>query len=96
MEISFAEYIKTELLILIPVLCLLGKFLKSAAVINDKFIPIILGMCGIILSVIWVASTTQVIGTKEILPCVFTSITQGILVAGAAVYTHQIKKQINQ
>lgn len=96
METTFTEYIKSELLVLIPVLCFLGTILKSSKVINDKFIPLILGILGITLCIIWVVSTAEISGSRDIFLCIFTSVTQGLLVAAGAVYAHQMKKQIDK
>ena len=84
---NYQDYIKTELLILIPVL----YFKKSA--IPDKRIPIILGIISILLSAIWLFATTNIYDAKDIATATFTAITQGILIAGASVYVNQIYKQ---
>ena len=82
------QFISPELLVLVPVLYIVGAGLKRTTLISDKFIPIVLGACGIILSCLWVIS-----GNGFSVEAVFTSITQGILVAGASVYVNQIIKQ---
>lgn len=82
------EYIKPELLVLIPVLYIVGLMLKGTKKIDDKYIPAILGAVGIVLSAIYVAAVSGVC-----LMSVFTAVTQGILVAGAAVYVNQLLKQ---
>ena len=41
---DFSEYIRPELLILIPVLNLAGMFNKKAAFFQAKYIPIVLGV----------------------------------------------------
>lgn len=84
------EFIKPELLILIPVLYLIGVMIKNTMLIKDKYIPVILGVLGIALSVIWLLATE---GTDNIFMAIFTAITQGILCAGASVYVNQIIKQ---
>ena len=85
------QFILPELLVLVPVLYILGAGIKKTTLIPDKFIPIILGACGIILSCLWVIANTGFSATS-----VFTAITQGILVAGASVYINQIVKQVNK
>lgn len=82
------QFISPELLVLVPVLYIIGVGVKKTALIPDKFIPIVLGACGIILSCLWVLGTNgvSIIG-------IFTAITQGILVAGASVYVNQLIKQ---
>lgn len=82
------DYIKPELLVLIPVLYILGLMLKKTEKINDKYIPVMLGIIGIVLSAIYVAAVSDIC-----LMSVFTAVTQGILVAEAAVYVNQLVKQ---
>ena len=89
---EFYEYIKPELLILIPVMYLIGIVIKKSS-IKDEYIPLILGVISIILCSIWVLSTTYIFKVKEVFTAVFTSITQGTLISGASVYINQIYKQ---
>ncbi len=86
------EYIKPELLILIPVLYLIGMGIKKSK-IQDKFIPLLLGAVGVVLSLIYVFAFAELITAQTILQLLFTAITQGILCAGASVYVNQIIKQ---
>ena len=44
---TFNEYLTSEALILIPVLYVIGMLLKNTQKISDKYIPIILLVCGI-------------------------------------------------
>ena len=87
------EYIKPELLVVAIVLYFIGIGLKNTELIKDKFIPIILGILGVIISAIYIISTSTISGYQEVLIVIFTSIVQGILVAGASVYINQIIKQ---
>ncbi len=84
------NYIKPELLILIPVLYLIGMMLKNTTLVQDKFIPVCLGVCGIVLSLLYVFSG-DVVG--NIANIIFASVTQGILAAGTAVYANELLKQ---
>lgn len=86
---DYQNYIKSELLILVPVLYIVGLGLKKSK-IPDKWIPFILGITGIVLSVVWVIATTDIFGVQEIAWAIFTAVTQGILVAGASVYANQL------
>ena len=89
---EYQEYMKTELLILIPVLYFIGIGLKKSKLAN-KWIPITLGLIGVLLSSIWVIGTTDISGFKEASLAIFTAVTQGILAAGASVYVNQIYTQ---
>lgn len=86
---NYKDYIKTELLILIPVLYIIGIGLKKSRV-PDKRIPVIIGIIGILLSAVWVTATSDIFGIKDAAYAVFTSVTQGILAAGASVYANQL------
>lgn len=86
------EYIKPELLILVPVMYLIGVGLKKSK-IKDKYIPLCLGSIAILLSVVWILSTQYGIEGKEIFAAIFTAVTQGVLTAGASVYISQLKIQ---
>lgn len=89
---DFTNYIDPALLILVPVLYLIGTFIKSSG-INDKHIPLILGGLGIVLAVVWVLATSNITGWQGGLLAAFTAVVQGVLCAGAAVYLNQVYKQ---
>ena len=86
---NYQNYIKTELLILIPVLYFIGIGLKKSK-LPDKWIPTALGFFGIALSAVWVLATARISGPEEAASAVFTAVTQGVLVAGASVYANQL------
>lgn len=86
----FDEYIKPELLILIPVLNIVGKIIKQSK-INNKYIPLILGIIGIILS-----STIIISESEFTVQNLVAGIIQGILIAGTSVYADQIVKQVKK
>jgi len=87
------EYIKPELLVVAIVLYFVGMAIKNTELIKDKYIPLILGVLGMIISAIYVVATSTITGYQEVLMAIFTSIVQGILVAGASVYVNQLIKQ---
>lgn len=89
---DFTEYIKSELLVLIPVIYLIGVALKKSK-FPDYFIPFTLGWTGIVLASVWVFATSDVETNREFAGALFTAITQGILAAGAAVYANQLYLQ---
>lgn len=80
---EFMDYIIGDALILIPALYILGVMLKNMDTIADKYIPLILlpfGIIGACFFMGWSAS----------------SVIQGILVTGAAVYSNQLVKQLSK
>lgn len=87
------EFIRPELLILIPVLYLIGIAIKKTKALNDKYIPVLLGLAGIFLCLLYLGSQRPPGNMQEVLLFVFSSLTQGILTAGGSVYANQIKKQ---
>lgn len=74
------EYIVDQALIVIPVLLVLGKFIKKSDVIKDKYIPLTLLGFGL-------AFTTMLMGFNV------DAAIQGVLVSGAAVFGHELYKQ---
>ncbi len=86
------EFIKPELLVLIPVLYLFGAALKHSSV-ADKHIPFLLGVASVSLSFLFIVATSVLGGWKDVLMAIFSGVTQGILCAGASVYINQIVKQ---
>ncbi len=89
----YKEFIKPEILILIPVLYLIGMMIKSTTLIKDKYIPLVLGIVGIVLVTVYILATE---GTENIYMAIFTAVTQGILCAGASVYVNQLAKQLGK
>ena len=92
---NYQDYIKTELLILIPVLYFIGIGLKKSK-LPDKWIPIVLGVSAIVLSAVWVVATADISDLQEAASAIFTAVTQGFLVAGASVYVNQLHVQANK
>jgi len=74
------EYLIQEALILIPALLILGKIIKKTDVIKDKYIPITLLFVGIAFAIALIGINVD-------------AFIQGILVAGAAVFGHELYKQ---
>lgn len=87
------EFIRPELLVLIPVLYFIGMGLKSAEAFTDKHIPLALGAVGVVLAALWVVATSTIASPQDGALAVFTAIVQGVLVAGASVYIDQLIKQ---
>ena len=88
---DFQTYIKPELLNVSVVLYIIGLIITHTEKVENKYIPAILGVVGIMLCVLYVVAVEGV-STMGL----FTSITQGVLVAGVAVYTNQLIKQASK
>ena len=74
------KYVNDQALILIPVLYIIGMFIKSTPKIPDWLIPFILLAIGILGSFALIGVSVQ-------------SVIQGILVSGTSVYANQLIKQ---
>lgn len=74
------EYVIQEALILIPVLYVIGMFIKSTPNVPSWIIP-------------WIMLALGVIGATAILGFNVQGIIQGVLVAGVTVFVNQLLKQ---
>lgn len=90
------DYVKPELIVVAIVLYIIGVGLKKTDSVKDNYIPYILGIGGIVLCAIWVLANSPLGTIQEILMAVFTSIVQGILVAGLSTYVNQLIKQVKK
>lgn len=90
------NYVKPELLVVAVVLYFIGMGLKKASAVLDKYIPIILGVIGVVICGVYVVATSAIGNGQEIAMAIFTAITQGILVAGLSNYVNQIFKQLSK
>lgn len=83
------NFIKPYLLFVIPVLNIVGTFIKKSS-IKDKHIPWLLGLFGIGICITYLFLFEQ----ETPLPQkIFNGIIQGILCSGSAVYADQLVKQ---
>lgn len=90
------NYVKPELVVVAIVLYFVGMGLKQSQTVADKYIPIILGVIGIVICGIYVIATCSLSGVQNVAMAVFTAIVQGVLVAGLSTYVNQIIKQVNK
>lgn len=89
---NLKEFIKPDLLILIPVLYVVGIGLKKSK-LSDTIIPFVLGVIAVILSTAWVVATSDISTLRDVAYAMFVSVTQGILSASASVYVNQLYVQ---
>ena len=83
------QHIRVEMLAIVPVLIIIGKMLKKSERVKDKYIPCILGVFGIALSIGWI-----LVYIPESVPAaLFDGVLQGVLLAGAAVYGNEMNRQ---
>lgn len=93
MNIDYMNYIKPEMLVLIPALVFIGYCLKTSTAVKDKLIPALLAVIGIALAVLYVLATSTITVPQDWLMALFTAIVQGVLCAAGAVYANQCAKQ---
>lgn len=93
---QIVNYVKPELLIVAVVLYFIGVWLKQSETVKDKYIPLMIGGAGVFICGIWVMSTSNFATAQDAAMAVFSSITQGILVAGLSTYVNQIVKQLGK
>ncbi len=86
---EYTNFIDPQMLILIPVLLTIGKFIKSSERIGNKYIPSLLGLTGIVLGSLW---TIKINGGLINISIIVSGTIQGILCSGAAVYANQVWK----
>lgn len=89
---EYLDFIRPELLILVPLLYVVGMMLKQAEFVRDNYIPLILGGVGVLIAICYVCGDAAVFSTTAIA----TALTQGILCAGVAVYGNQVFKQFTK
>ena len=80
---EFLNYISDNALVLIPVIYIIGMFLKGLKGVSDKYIPFVLMFVSIAFSIAMLGLNVD-------------SIIQGILIAGATVLSNQLIKQSNK
>ncbi|WP_461614597.1 phage holin family protein [Clostridium sp. Marseille-QA1073] len=80
---EFKDFIVEQALILIPVLYIIGIFLKQSNAVKDEIIPLVLLSLGILSSNLLLGFGIQ-------------SIIQGVLVTGTTVLTNQVVKQADK
>lgn len=87
------QYLKPELIVVSAALYFVGIWLKQSQTVKDKYIPLLLGGTGILICAVYVFATCECSNSQSVAMAIFTSVTQGILVAGLSNYVHQIIKQ---
>lgn len=88
---NITEYIRDGYVILIPVLYIIGSFIKHSERINNKYIPLILMGVGIVFGI------CISLGCNDtVLSAIINGTVQGILTAGAAVLSDQVVKQLSK
>ncbi len=81
----FNQYARSELMVLAPVLFIINKLLYESKVNNTR-IPLISCVISITLCALYTLSISPLISVHSVLLAIFTSVTQGVLFAGASMF----------
>lgn len=80
---DFKQLVVEKGFILIPVVYIIGNILKGTKKIPDNYIPIMLLLVSVTLSLGWLGVSVS-------------SVLQGVLIVGVTVYSNQMFKQISK
>lgn len=89
------EYISPELLVLVPVMYFIGLGIKKSK-LKDNLIPLILGVVSILLTGLYLFATMDYNSVKEVMLVIFSTLTQGVIIAALSVYFNQLYKQLKK
>ena len=89
------EYISPELLILVPVMYFIGLGIKKSK-LKDNLIPLLLGVVSILLTGLYLFATMDYNSVKEVMLVIFSTLTQGVIIAALSVYFNQLYKQLKK
>lgn len=89
------EYISPELLILVPVMYFIGLGIKKSK-LKDNLIPLLLGIVSVLLTGLYLFATMDYNSVKEVMLVIFSTLTQGVIIAALSVYFNQLYKQLKK
>lgn len=89
------EYISPELLILVPVMYFIGLGIKKSK-LKDNLIPLLLGVVSTLLTGLYLFATMDYNSVKEVMRVIFSTLTQGVIIAALSVYFNQLYKQLKK
>ena len=81
----FDQYITPELLIITPVLYVIARMLHQSHIKQEQ-LPWILLLISIVMAGLYTFATTDVSSMMKLLMALFTTIVQGVLLSGTAVF----------
>ncbi len=88
------ELVRPEMLVLAPALYLIGMALKQAALFDNRYIPLGLGLFGAILGAAWLMVFRA--EGYDVAQSLLMGAVQGVLCAGLSVYANQMFKQLGK
>jgi len=90
------DFIKVELMIVIPVLIYLGSVLRQSEYIENKHIPIALTIVSIVVCGLYLGATMNISNSKEIAMFLFSAITQGCVTGLASCGGYEAFKHLKK
>lgn len=87
------QYTRAELLIITPVLYVIARVISTSEMDNN-FIPWILMGISIVLAGLYTFATVSITGFPQVLMALFTTLVQGILLSGTAIFGGILKDLI--
>ena len=87
-------YVRAELMILVPVLYFLQKLLVKTK-LAGTLLPLVLAIISVLMSGIYTFATVSPLKWHSILLAIFMSVSQGILISGAASSIDTIKASVS-
>ena len=91
-DINIMDHVRPELLVVAVVLYFLGNWIKQSDFIQNKYIPMVLGLVGIVICAIYILAIGIFENWHDVVMAIFSSITQGVLMAGLSTYVNQLVK----
>lgn len=79
------EYIRSELLIVTPVLYIIARIMENSHM-NRERIPWLLLLISVVLAALYTFAASDVSSLAHILMAIFSSIVQGVLLSGTAIF----------
>ena len=89
---AVTDYIKPELIIVAVALYFLDMGIRKTGLVKEKFIPLIIGVSGVVICALYVFATCQCAGAADVAMAAFTSVTQVLVVSGVSIFAKQIIK----
>lgn len=87
----FNQYVRSELLVIVPVLYVIANILSKSKIANTR-IPMMLLTISVVLAGMYTFAVTPIHSFQTILMATFTTLIQGILLSGSAIFGGILKE----
>lgn len=79
------KFVRAELMILVPVLYIISRIIYKSKIKNE-YLALIVSSISVSLCLVYTFSTITMVNMHAVLFAIFTSVTQGVLLAGASIF----------